>query len=112
MTTINRYIFRELIPPFVISSVFLTSIFLMTRIPEITNMAVNYNTGVVSLLLLILYTLPRFMEFTIPMSVMISVLLTFMRMSADNEIIALKGGGVTIYRSCRQSLSSALWALC
>ncbi|MDY0222553.1 MAG: LPS export ABC transporter permease LptF [Desulfobacterium sp.] len=98
MTTINRYIFRELIPPFAISSVFLTSIFLMTKIPEITNMVVNYNTGVVSLLLLISYTLPRFMEFTIPMSVMISVLLTFMRMSTDNEIIALKGGGVTIYR--------------
>lgn len=98
MTTINRYILRELIPSFAISSVFLTSIFLMTRIPEITNMVVNYNTGITSLLLLISYTLPRFMEFTIPMSVMISVLLTFMRMSTDNEIIALKGGGVSIYR--------------
>ena len=98
MTTINRYIFRELIPPFAISSVFLTSIFLMTRIPEITSMVVNYNTGMVSVLLLILYTIPRFLEFTIPMSVMVSVLLTFMRMSGDNEIIALKGGGVSIYR--------------
>ncbi|MCP4119814.1 MAG: LPS export ABC transporter permease LptF [Desulfobacteraceae bacterium] len=98
MTTINRYIFRELIPPFAISSIFLTSIFLMTRIPQITNMVVNYNTGILSVLLLISYTLPRFMEFTIPMSVMISVLLTFMRMSGDNEIIALKGGGMTIYR--------------
>ncbi|ACN14911.1 predicted permease family protein [Desulforapulum autotrophicum HRM2] len=98
MTTINRYIFRELIPPFAISAVFLTSIFIMTRIPEITNMVVNYNTGIFSVLLLIACTLPRFMEFTIPMSVMISVLLTFMRMSGDNEIIALKGGGITIYR--------------
>jgi lipopolysaccharide export system permease protein len=98
MTTINRYIFRELIPPFAISAIFLTFIFIMTRIPEITNMVVNYNTGIFSILLLICCTLPRFMEFTIPMSVMISVLLTFMRMSGDNEIIALKGGGVTIYR--------------
>jgi len=98
ITTINRYIFRELIPPFLISSIFLTSIFLMTRIPEITNMVMNYNTGILSVLLLISYTIPRFMEFTIPMSVMISILLTFMRMSGDNEIIALKGGGVTIYR--------------
>ncbi len=98
MTTINRYIFRELIPPFAVSSIFLTSIFLMTRIPAITNMVVNYNTGIMSVLLLISYTLPRFMEFTIPMSVMISVLLTFMRMSGDNEILALKGGGMTIYR--------------
>jgi len=32
------------------------------------------------------------------MSVMMTVLLTFMNMSADNEIIALKAGGVSIYR--------------
>ncbi len=98
MTTINRYIFRELIPPFAISAIFLTFIFIMTRIPEITNMVVNYNTEILTVLMLICCTLPKFMEFTIPMSVMISVLLTFMRMSGDNEIIALKGGGVTIYR--------------
>ena len=97
-TTINRYIFSELIPPFVISLVFLTFLFLMTRIPEITNMVVNYNTGLGSLLLLLAYSFPRFLEFTIPMSVMISVLLTFMRMTGDNEITALKGGGISIYR--------------
>jgi len=97
-TIINRYIFRELIPPFIISLFSLTFIFLMTRVPVITNMVVNYNTKISDIFLLILYTLPRFMEFTIPMSVMISLLLTFMRMSGDNEIIALKAGGITVYR--------------
>ncbi len=97
-TIINRYIFRELIPPFAITLLFLTFIFLMTRIPQITNMVVNYNTKISDVFLLIVYTLPRFLEFTLPMSVMISVLLTFMRMSQDNEIIALKAGGVIIYR--------------
>ncbi len=95
---LSRYIFRELILPFAISIIFLTFMFLMTRIPEITNMVVNYHTGISSLFMLILYTLPRFMEFTIPISTMISVLLTVMRMSNDNEIIALKGSGVSIYR--------------
>jgi len=97
-TIINRYIFRELIPPFAITLLFLTFVFLMTRIPQITNMVVNYNTSISDVFLLIVYTLPRFLEFTLPMSVMISVLLTFMRMSQDNEIIALKSGGVIIYR--------------
>lgn len=70
----------------------------MTRIPDITNMVVNYNSSITDILLLISYTLPRFMEFTIPMSVMISVLLTIMRMSGDNEIIALKGAGMSLYK--------------
>jgi len=32
------------------------------------------------------------------MSVMMAVLLTFLRLSSDNEIVALKAGGVSIYR--------------
>nr|WP_319491290.1 LPS export ABC transporter permease LptF [uncultured Desulfobacter sp.] len=95
---IHTYLFFELIPPFAISSFFLTSVFLMTRIPDITNMVVNYNSSITDILLLISYTLPRFMEFTIPMSTMISVLLTIMRMSGENEIIALKGAGMSLYK--------------
>ncbi|WDP93187.1 MAG: LPS export ABC transporter permease LptF [Desulfobacter sp.] len=94
----HTYIFMELVPPFVISLFFLTFVFLMTRIPEITNMVVNYDTNVADILMMIGFTLPRFMEFTIPMSAMISVLLTFMRMSGENEITALKGAGVSLYK--------------
>ena len=95
---IYTYIFAELIPPFVISLFFLTFVFLMTRIPEITNMVVNYDTNVTDILMMIGFTLPRFMEFTIPMSAMISVLLTFMRMAGENEIVALKGAGMSLYK--------------
>lgn len=95
---INRYIFKELFSPFLISLFFLTFVFLMTQIPEITNMVINYNADLLSILLMIVYTIPRFLEFTIPMSVMISILLTFMRMAGDNEIVALKGAGTTIYK--------------
>lgn len=95
---LNRYIFKQLLFPFAICLMFLTFMFLMTRIPEITNMVVNYHTGISAVFLLIIYAIPRFMEFTLPMSVMISVLLTVMRMSNDNEIVALKGSGVSIYR--------------
>lgn len=97
-TIINRYILLELFSPFAISLFFLTFVFLMTRIPEIMNMVVNYNADIISVFLLMIFMLPRFLEFTIPMSVMIATLLTFMRMSGENEIIALKGAGVSLYR--------------
>jgi lipopolysaccharide export system permease protein len=38
------------------------------------------------------------MEFTIPMSVMVAVLLTFIRMSGENEMTAMKGAGLSLYR--------------
>jgi lipopolysaccharide export system permease protein len=96
-TIIHRYIFTEMLPPFAISMVFFSFIFLMTQIIEIMNMVVNHRVGLSVIGWMILYTLPFFMEFIIPMSVMMSVLLTFLRLSADNEILALKNGGLSLY---------------
>lgn len=97
-TIINRYIFMELIPPFVINLFFLTFIFLMTKILDITNLVVNYKVSLWAIVLMLMYSMPFFLEFVIPMSVMMAVLLTFLRLSSDNEIMALKAGGCHIYR--------------
>lgn len=94
---VNRYIFREIFPPFIISLGFLSFVFLLAEILEITNMVVNYNASLVSVFLLILYYTPEFLQYTIPMSVMMAILLTFLRMAADNEIIAIKAGGGSIW---------------
>jgi lipopolysaccharide export system permease protein len=96
-TITNRYVFKELIPPFGINLIFFSFIFLMTQIIEIMNLVVNHRVGLSVIGWMILYTLPFFMEFIIPMSVMMSVLLTFLRLSGDNEILALKAGGLSLY---------------
>jgi lipopolysaccharide export system permease protein len=95
-TIITRYIFREMIPPFLINLVFFTFVFLMTRILDITNMVVNYQVSLSAVLLMLVYNMPFFMIYIIPMAVMMSILLTFLRMSSDNEITALKAGGWSI----------------
>jgi lipopolysaccharide export system permease protein len=97
-TIISRYILKEMIPPFVINIVFFTFMFLMTRILEITDMIVNYGVNLWTVLKILGFTMPFFLQFIIPMSVMMAVLLTFLKMSSDNEIIALKAGGVSLYR--------------
>lgn len=98
MSIINRYILKELFPPFGISLSFFSFIFVMTQLPVITNYVVNYQVGILSVVQLLAYAMPFFLQFVLPMSVMISVLLTFLRMSGDMEIVALKAGGVTVYR--------------
>lgn len=110
---IHRYIFREFLPPFFINLVFLSFIFLMTRILDITNLVVNYRISLWKILLLLIYTMPYFLEFVIPMSIMMAVLLTFLRLSGDNEIVALKSGGVSIYHLLPPVLIFCLlgWAL-
>jgi lipopolysaccharide export system permease protein len=94
---INRYIFKEMISPFVISVVFFTFVFLMTKILDITNLIVNYRVDLSAVLWILIYSIPYFLEFVIPISIMLTVLLTFLRLSGDNEIVALKAGGMSIY---------------
>ena len=83
--------------PFVINTLFFTFIFLMTKILRITQLIVNYKISMISLLLILTYSIPRFLSFVIPMSVMMAILLTFLRLSSDKELVALKAGGVNIY---------------
>jgi lipopolysaccharide export system permease protein len=46
---------------------------------------------------MILYQTPYFLIFVIPLSIMITVLLTFLKLSSANEILAIKSGGISIY---------------
>ncbi|MEE8397551.1 MAG: LPS export ABC transporter permease LptF [Desulfobacterales bacterium] len=94
---VHRYVFKEMIPPFVINLAFLTFVFLMTMILDITDLIVRYSVDLSSILLLLIYAMPFFLEFIIPMSVMMAVLLSFLRLSSDNEIMAFKAGGISIY---------------
>ena len=94
---VSRYLFKEMMAPFAINTLFFTFLFLMAKILFITNLVVNYNMSLPKIGLMLIYIIPNFLLFVIPMSVMMAVLLTFLRFSSDNEIIALKTGGVSIY---------------
>jgi lipopolysaccharide export system permease protein len=93
----NRYILKELFAPFSINIFVFAFLFLMTEMVEIADWIVNYNLSIFSVLTVIFYTMPAFLIFIIPMSVMLAILLTFLRLSGDNEIVALKSCGMSIY---------------
>ena len=94
---VNRYILKEMLAPFSINVIVFTFLFLMTELIKITNWIVNYNLSIFSVFTLIFFTMPWFLMFIIPMSVMLAVVLTFLRLSADNEIVALKSCGLSVY---------------
>ena len=94
---INRYIFKEFVSPFTVNLLFFTFVFLMTELIQITNWIVNYNISLAVILRMILYQTPYFLIFVIPLSIMITVLLTFLRLSSENEILAIKSGGISLY---------------
>jgi lipopolysaccharide export system permease protein len=57
--------------------------------------------GFADIITLFVFMMPLFLLMVLPISCMLSVFLTFLRMSTDRELIALKAGGVSIYQMLR-----------
>lgn len=81
--------------PFLISLGVFTFMLLIAKIVELTDLVVTRGVGLDVVGRLLLYTLPYFFVFTIPMATLLGVLLGFLRLSGDMEIVSLKAAGVS-----------------
>lgn len=62
------------------------------------NLFLGLELGATDIIMLFGYMMPMFLVFVLPISCMVSVFLTYLRMSTDRELIALKAGGVSVYQ--------------
>ncbi|MBW2265347.1 MAG: LPS export ABC transporter permease LptF [Deltaproteobacteria bacterium] len=106
---INRYVFIEMLPVFVLSLLLFTLVFLMAKILDITDLIVQYGISAKAMFLMLACWIPSFLIFVIPMAVMIAVVLAFLRLSNDNEILAMKAAGISIYRLLPSVLAFCLF---
>ena len=96
--TANIYILKEIIPVFLIGLMVITIVLLMDNILKMIEMIVNRGVSVSDILLLLLFLSPSFLIFTIPMSVLLSTLISFGRLSGDSEVTAFKASGLSLYQ--------------
>jgi lipopolysaccharide export system permease protein len=92
------YIFNEIIHIFVIGLMTFTIILLMDKIFKLIDLIVGRGADPFQILKLFAFISPSFLVFTIPMSVLLGTLLTFGRLSGDNEITAFKASGISLYQ--------------
>jgi len=107
--TLYRYLLKELFPSFLLGVVGFTFILLTGRILQLTELFVNKGIPLTYILKLLYFLLPSFLVLTIPMATLLSVLLTFNRLSSDNEITALKASGVSLYQMAPPVLLLAIF---
>ncbi|MDO8721742.1 MAG: LptF/LptG family permease, partial [Syntrophales bacterium] len=98
MKIIDRYILREISFPFFTSLIAITFVLLIGKILQLMDLMVNKGVSIVNIIRLILYLMPYFLLFTIPVSLLISILIGLGRLGSDNEITVLKGAGISLYR--------------
>jgi lipopolysaccharide export system permease protein len=101
MKLIDRAISRELLVNVLFAIVVLSLVLVVGNIfRKLLPLLVNHDVPVEYLLSFIAYVLPFSLIFTIPWGLLTAILLVFGRLSADNELIALRSNGVSIGRIC------------
>jgi len=93
---INRYIFQEIAFPFLIILGILTFVLLMGKILQIMDLVINKGVSPFSIVKIIFFLMPSFLLFAIPIALLISILIAMGRLSADNELTALKTSGISL----------------
>ncbi|MFC2140464.1 LptF/LptG family permease [Candidatus Auribacterota bacterium] len=98
MKIIRRYIIKELAGPAMLSLVVLTLVMFTARLLKLTDLVINKGISIELVGKLFLGMIIFLLGYTIPMSLLTSVLLTFGRMSSDNEICAIRASGISLYK--------------
>lgn len=95
---LNKRVFLECVKVFLISVTVLMAFVLMGRALQIKDTLMGLELTFVDTLLVFLYLSPNFLLIMMPVSAMLAVFLTFLRMGSDKELIALKAGGISLYQ--------------
>ncbi len=98
MRIIDRYVIREIIPPFLIALLVFTFILIIPFIIELAEQMIAKGVPWVTLLQLMGTLVPGVAALTIPMALLIGILVAMGRLSADREVVVLMACGVSPYR--------------
>ena len=101
MKLVDRMISRELLVNVLFAIAVLSLVLVVGNIfRKLLPLLVNHDVPVEYLISFIAYVLPFSLIFTIPWGLLTAILLVFGRLSADNELVALRSNGVSITRIC------------
>jgi LPS export ABC transporter permease LptF len=101
MKIIDRYVGRQVLTSATFAVAVLSVVLVLGNIfKKLLDVLVKDDAPLELIMTFIAYILPFSLTFTIPWGFLTAVLLAFGKMSAENELIALKSNGVSIARCC------------
>ncbi len=92
--TFDRYVLKEIASPFAIGFIVYTFTLLINQILILSHTLISKAATTETIIKILIYLLPDFLAFTIPMSTLMGVLAGLSRMSSDSEIIAYRTMGI------------------
>ena len=71
---LNRYIFREMLPPFFLSMTVLLLVLFLQKLFKLADLVVSKGASLLSIIKVFAYVMPSFLVITIPMSLIVASL--------------------------------------
>jgi LPS export ABC transporter permease LptG/LPS export ABC transporter permease LptF len=109
----DRYILKEISPPFLLGLLIYSFVLLMNQLLQLPALFIAKGVSLGVTLKLLFYLVPGILAFTVPMSVLMGILAGLSRLSSDSEITAFKNLGISPRRMLRPLLVFAFggWLL-
>jgi lipopolysaccharide export system permease protein len=101
---IHRSIFKELLINFMVIIFSLSVILFMEKFVRLTKLIMGRGVEIIDIVKIFLYLQPSILLFSIPMAILIAIFLTYGRMNSDNEIVVLKGSGMSFLGISRAAI--------
>ena len=108
MTTIDRYLLKEIFKHFGIVLIAAVGIYLSVDFFENLDKFMNAGLPIRRIATFFLFKLPLIAAQITPVGILLAVLITFGLMNKNNEIIAMKSGGMSVYHFLRPILFMGL----
>jgi len=107
LTTLSRYILRQHVSPFLLGLSLIVFVLVLHVVLQMMDQVLGKGVGPGIASQLFVYNLAWIVALAVPMAVLVSVLMTFGRLAADNEIMATKASGISVARLIRPVLVAA-----
>ena len=101
---LTRYILRELIGPLIFALSTLTALLLLQQVAKQFGNLVGKGLGWGVIGEFFLLSIPFIIAMTMPMGVLVAVLYAFSRLTAENEVTALRASGISVMRLVRPAI--------
>lgn len=100
MKILDRYMAKQIAVTALFAIAVLSIILVVGNVFKLLDLLINHDVPLKYILIFMVYILPFSLIFTIPWGFLTAVLLVFGKLSAENELIALRTSGLSIYRIC------------
>ncbi|OVE76848.1 hypothetical protein BVX98_04065 [bacterium F11] len=98
---LSLYFFRQYLPPFFFGFILFSFVFLLDKLFDLVDLILNKGVAALTVLQMIVLFIPTTFPLTLPMAILLGCMVSFGRLSEENEITAVRAAGI--------SLAKILW---